>query len=415
MEPASGIRLGLRENLPQFALLVLVNAFVGAMVGLERSILPAIAEEEFQLAARTAILSFIVVFGVTKALTNYFAGRLSDRYGRKHVLVAGWLVAAPVPFLLMWAPDWNWVLAANVLLGVSQGLTWSTTVIMKIDLVGPRQRGLAMGLNEFSGYLAVAASALATGWIAARYGLRPEPFYLGVGYVAVGFLLSLLAVRETRHHVAHEVRTHHAGVEAPALSQREIFRRTSLSDRNLSSVSQAGLVNNLNDGMAWGLFPLFFAAAGMSLRQIGMLAAIYPAVWGIGQLFTGAWSDRIGRKGLIVWGMWIQAGGIAVTAAAPGFAGFATGGVLLGLGTAMVYPTLLATIGDVAHPSWRASAVGVYRLWRDLGYAVGALLAGITADLFGLAPALWLIAALTALSGVLAAQRMSETLAKGTT
>jgi MFS family permease len=415
MEAASGIRLGLRENLGQFALLVLVNAFVGAMVGLERSILPAIAEQEFQLAARTAILSFIVVFGVTKALTNYFAGRLSDRYGRKHVLVAGWLVAAPVPFLLMWAPDWNWVLAANVLLGVSQGLTWSTTVIMKIDLVGPRQRGLAMGLNEFAGYLAVAARALATGWIAARYGLRPEPFYLGVGYVAVGLLLSVLAVRETRHHVAHEVRTHHAGVEAPGFSQREIFRRSSLTDRNLSSVSQAGLVNNLNDGMAWGLFPLFFAAAGMSLRQIGTLAAIYPAVWGIGQLFTGALSDRIGRKGLIVWGMWIQAGGIAVTATLPSFAGFAAGGVLLGIGTAMVYPTLLAAIGDVAHPSWRASAVGVYRLWRDLGYAVGALLAGITADLFGLAPALWLIAALTALSGLIAAGRMSETLAKAGT
>ena len=414
MEPASGIRLGLRENLPQFALLVLVNAFVGAMVGLERSILPAIAEEEFQLAARTAILSFIVVFGVTKALTNYFAGRLSDRYGRKHVLVAGWLVAAPVPFLLMWAPDWNWVLAANVLLGASQGLTWSTTVIMKIDLVGPRQRGLAMGLNEFSGYLAVAASALATGWIAARYGLRPEPFYLGVGYVAVGFLLSLLAVRETRHHVAHEVRTHHADDVTPIPSQRQIFRRTSLSDRNLSSVSQAGLVNNLNDGMAWGLFPLFFAAAGMTLKQIGMLAAIYPAVWGIGQLFTGAWSDRIGRKQLIVWGMWIQAGGIALTASSPRFQGFAAGGILLGIGTAMVYPTLLATIGDVAHPSWRASAVGVYRLWRDLGYAVGALLAGITADLFGLAPALWLVAGLTVLSGLIAAARMRETLVKGT-
>lgn len=410
--PPPAVRLGLRENLPQFSLLVLVNAFVGAMVGLERSILPAIAEQEFQLAARTAILSFIVVFGVTKALTNYFAGRLSDRYGRKHVLVAGWLVAAPVPFLLMWAPDWNWVLAANVLLGVSQGLTWSTTVIMKIDLVGPRQRGLAMGLNEFAGYLAVAASALATGWLAARYGLRPQPFYLGVGYVAIGLLLSVWAVRETRHHVAHEVRTHHAGTPAPALGQGEIFRRTSLTDRNLSSVSQAGLVNNLNDGMAWGLFPLFFAAAGMSLRQIGALAAIYPAVWGIGQLFTGAWSDRIGRKGLIVWGMWIQAGGIALTATVPSFAGFAAGGVLLGIGTAMVYPTLLAAIGDVAHPSWRASAVGVYRLWRDLGYAVGALLAGITADLFGLTPALWLIAALTALSGLIAAGRMSETLAK---
>ncbi|MFZ2207146.1 MAG: MFS transporter [Porticoccaceae bacterium] len=410
MQSAPTIRLGLRENLGQFALLVLVNAFVGAMVGLERSILPAIAEQEFQLAARTAILSFIVVFGVTKALTNYFAGRLSDRYGRKHVLVAGWLAAAPVPFLLMWAPSWNWVLAANVLLGVSQGLTWSTTVIMKIDLTGPRQRGLAMGLNEFSGYLAVAASALATGWLAARYGLRPEPFWLGVGYVAFGLGLSVLLVRETRHHVAHEVRTHHGGDATPIPSQREIFRRASLSDRNLSSVSQAGLVNNLNDGMAWGLFPLFFAAAGMTLKQIGTLAAIYPAVWGIGQLFTGAWSDRIGRKQLIVWGMWIQAGGIAVTAAIQSFAGFAAGGILLGIGTAMVYPTLLATIGDVAHPSWRASAVGVYRLWRDLGYAVGALLAGLVADAFGIAPAIWLIAGLTFASGALAAVRMAETL-----
>lgn len=410
MASTPAIRLGLRENLGQFALLVLVNAFVGAMVGLERSILPAIAEQEFQLAARAAILSFIAVFGITKALTNYFAGRLSDRFGRKLVLVAGWLVAAPVPFLLMWAPDWNWVLAANVLLGVSQGLTWSTTVIMKIDLVGPQQRGLAMGLNEFAGYLAVAASALATGWIAAHYGLRPEPFYLGIGYVIAGFGLSALAVRETRHHVAHEVRIHHGEAAAPALGQREIFHRTSLGDRNLSAVSQAGLVNNLNDGMAWGLFPLFFAAAGMSLRQIGTLAAVYPAVWGIGQLVTGAWSDRIGRKGPIVGGMWVQAGGIALTAASTGFAGFAAGGVLLGLGTAMVYPTLLAAIGDVAHPSWRASAVGVYRLWRDLGYAAGALLAGLVADAFGIAPAIWLVAGLTFASGALAALRMSETL-----
>ncbi len=414
MQPAPAIRLGLRENLPQFALLVVVNAFVGAMVGLERSILPAIAEQEFRLVARAAILSFIVVFGVTKALTNYFAGRMSDRYGRKQVLVAGWLAAAPVPFLLMWAPSWNWVLAANVLLGVSQGLTWSTTVIMKIDLVGPKQRGLAMGFNEFAGYLAVAASALATGWIAARYGLRPQPFWLGVGYVACGLGLSVLLVRDTRHHVAHEVRTHHAASATPLPSQREIFRRTSLSDRNLASASQAGLVNNLNDGMAWGLFPLWFAAAGMSLHQIGALAAIYPAVWGIGQLVTGAWSDRIGRKGLIVWGMWVQAGGIAVTASAPGFAGFAAGGALLGLGTAMVYPTLLAAIGDVAHPSWRASAVGVYRLWRDMGYAVGALLAGLVADAFGLSAAIWLIAALTFASGALAAMRMTETLAART-
>lgn len=409
----AAIRLGLRENLGQFALLVLVNAFVGAMVGLERSILPAIAEQEFQIAARAAILSFIVVFGVTKALTNYFAGRLADRHGRKHVLVAGWLVAAPVPFALIWAPDWNWIVAANVLLGISQGLTWSTTVIMKIDLVGPRQRGLAMGLNEFAGYFAVAGSALATGWLAARYGLRPQPFYLGIAYVALGLGLSVLAVRETRQHVAHEARTHAGGDEAKLPSQREIFRRASLTDRNLSSVSQAGLVNNLNDGMAWGLFPLVFAAAGMSLAQIGTLAAIYPAVWGMTQIFTGALSDRIGRKQLIVWGMWIQTAGIAVTATAADFFGFGLGAVLLGVGTAMVYPTLLAAIGDVAHPAWRASAVGVYRLWRDLGYAAGALLAGITADLFGLAAALWLVAALTFLSGAIAAVRMNETLSRG--
>jgi len=410
----SAIRLGLRENLGQFSLLVLVNAFVGAMVGLERSILPAIAEHEFHVAARAAILSFIVVFGITKALTNYFAGRLSDRYGRKHVLVAGWLVAVPVPFVLMWAPDWDWIVAANVLLGISQGLTWSTTVIMKIDLVGPKQRGLAMGLNEFSGYFAVAGSALATGWLAARYGLRPEPFYLGIAYVALGLTLSALAVRETRHYVAHEVQAHHAGNEGVLPSQGEIFRRASLTDRNLSSISQAGLVNNLNDGMAWGLFPLVFAAAGMSLAQIGTLAAIYPAVWGMTQIFTGALSDRIGRKHLIAWGMWTQAAGIAVTALSKGFLGFSVGGVLLGVGTAMVYPTLLAAIGDVAHPAWRASAVGVYRLWRDLGYAVGALLAGVTADLFGLAAAVWLIAGLTFLSGVIVVARMRETLVSRT-
>ncbi len=406
---AATVRLGLRENLGQFLLLLLVNAFVGAMVGLERSILPAIAEHEFHIVARAAILSFIVVFGVTKALTNYFAGRLSDRFGRKHVLVAGWVTAIPVPFMLMWAPDWDWVVAANVFLGMSQGLSWSTTVIMKIDLVGPKRRGLAMGLNEFSGYFAVAASALATGWLAARYGLRPEPFYLGVVYVIAGLMLSMLAVRETRHHVAHEVKVHHASAGAATLTQGEIFRRTSLTDHNLSSVSQAGLVNNLNDGMAWGLFPLVFAAAEMTLTQIGVLAAIYPAVWGVSQIFTGALSDRIGRKWLIVGGMWLQATGIAVTAIAHDFTLFGGGAVLLGLGTAMVYPTLLAAIGDVAHPSWRASAVGVYRLWRDLGYAVGALLAGVTADLFGLSAAVWLVAWLTLLSGGVAAVRMSET------
>ena len=404
------IRLGLRENLSQFCLLILVNTFVGAMVGLERSILPAIAEQDFHVAARVAILSFIAMFGISKALTNYFAGRFSDQFGRKRVLVVGWLVAVPVPFVLMYAPSWDWIVGANLLLGMSQGLTWSTTVIMKIDLVGPRQRGLAMGLNEFSGYIAVAGSTLLTGWIAARYGLRPEPFYPGLIYVALGLLLSVLLVRETRHHVAHETQSHQAGADRNLPSQGEIFRRTTLTDPNLSSVSQAGLVNNLNDAMAWGLFPLVFASAGMTLTQIGILAAIYPAVWGITQAFTGAISDRIGRKQLIVWGMWVQAAGIVLTTMASRFLGFSLGAVLLGLGTAMVYPTLLAAIGDVAHPAWRGSAVGVYRFWRDSGYAIGAVLAGVTADLLGLAVPLWLIAGLTFLSGLVTAIRMTETL-----
>ena len=404
----SPVRLGLRENLGQFSLLVVVNAFVGAMVGMERSILPAIAEQDFHLAAKAAILSFIVVFGITKALTNYLAGRLSDRFGRKHVLVAGWLIAIPVPFMLMWAPRWDWVIAANVLLGISQGLTWSTTVIMKIDLVGPKQRGLAMGINEFAGYVALAGSALATGWMAARFGLRPEPFYLGIGFVAVGLALSVLAVRETGQLAVYEAKAY--AVQRADLTQAEIFRRTSLTDRNLSSVSQAGLVNNLNDGAAWGLFPLLFAASGMSLEQIGMLAAIYPAVWGCAQIFTGGLSDRIGRKNLIVLGMWLQAIAIAVIASSATFVRFAVGGVLLGVGTAMVYPTLLAAIGDVAHPSWRASAVGVYRLWRDLGYAVGAVLAGVLADAFGMSAALGVVAAATFASGLVVLVRMRETM-----
>ena len=403
------VRLGIRENLAQFSLLVVVNAFVGAMVGMERSILPAIATREFHLAARAGILSFIVVFGVTKASTNYLAGRLSDRWGRKPVLIAGWLVASPVPFLLMWAPTWSWILFANALLGVSQGLTWSTTVIMKIDLSGPKNRGLAMGLNEFAGYFAVAGSALATGWIASHFALRPEPFYLGIVFVSVGLGLSAILVRETKTHVAHEVMARQDLPPAQDLSQASVFWRTTLTDRNLSSASQAGLVNNLNDGMAWGLFPLFFAEASMSIAEIGALAAIYPATWGLGQLFTGALSDRVGRKWLIVSGMWVQAVGIAVVILARAFGGFATGAALLGLGTAMVYPTLLAAIGDVAHPSWRATSVGVYRLWRDLGYAIGAVIAGVTADALGLPAAMWLVVGLTFGSGALVAVRMRET------
>jgi MFS family permease len=404
----NGIKLGLRENWAQFSLLVLVNAFVGGMVGLERSILPAIAQHDFGMVAHTAILSFIVAFGLTKAATNYLAGRLADRFGRKHVLVAGWLIAVPVPFLLMYAPDWNWIIAANVLLGVSQGLTWSLTVIMKIDLAGPQQRGLAMGLNEFAGYLAVAASAFATAWIAELYGLRPEPFYLGIVFGLLGLTLSIFAVRETHPHVAHESAL--TAMPLRLLTQKDVFWRTTVTDRNLSSVSQAGLVNNLNDGMAWGLFPLWFAAFQMSLDQIGILTAIYPATWGIMQLATGALSDRIGRKWLIASGMWVQAAGIAVVLVSTGLTESVTGAVLLGIGTAMVYPTLLAAIGDVAHPSWRASAVGVYRLWRDLGYAIGALLSGIVADALGLSAAMAAVAVLTFASGVVVAIRMRETL-----
>ena len=405
----SAPRLGIRENVAQFSLLVLVNAFVGAMVGMERGILPAIAEEEFDLAARSAVLAFIVVFGVTKALTNYLAGLWSDRLGRKTVLVAGWLVAAPVPLLLMWAPTWNWILFANVLLGLSQGLTWSTTVIMKIDLAGPKNRGLAMGLNEFAGYFAVAGSALLTGFVAVEVNLRPQPFYLGVVYVVIGLLLSMFMVRETHGFAQEEARAE--DLRGPAPTQWQVFWRASVTDRNLSAVNQAGLVNNLNDGMAWGLFPLVFAVANMSLQQIGWLAAIYPAVWGLGQLFTGALSDRIGRKPLIVMGMWVQAGGIVLTAVSMSFSGFAWGAVLLGAGTAMVYPTLLAAVGDTAHASWRASAVGIYRLWRDLGYAVGAVLAGGIADAFGLSAAMWVIAGLTFVSGLWVAARMRESAA----
>ncbi len=399
------------ENWQQFSLLVVVNAFVGAMVGLERTILPKIAEAEFGMAARSAILSFIVVFGLSKALLNYFAGRYADHFGRKVILIVGWLVAAPVPFLLMWAPNWNWILLANFLLGISQGLTWSITVIMKIDLAGPAKRGLAMGLNEFAGYAAVAGSALATGFVASRYSLRPEPFYLGVAYVVVGLVLSIFFVRETHHHVKLETKAH----DEPgplSLTQKQIFLQTSFTDKNLSAVTQAGFVNNLNDGMAWGLFPILFSSHDLGLEQIAWLAALYPAVSGIFQLWTGHLSDSLGRKGMIAWGMWVQALGIGIVAYGSGFAPFAWGSVLLGLGTAMVYPTLLAAIGDVAHPSWRASAVGIYRLWRDSGYAVGALIAGIVADAFGLAAAVWVVAALTFLSGVVVAVRMRETLKK---
>jgi MFS family permease len=407
IESGHPIRLGLRANAAQFSLLVVVNAFVGAMVGMERTVLPTIAVDEFHLAARTAILSFIVVFGISKAVANYVAGRLADRFGRKHVLIAGWLVAVPVPFMLMWIVTWHGILLANVFLGVSQGLTWSTTVIMKIDLVGSARRGLAMGLNEFAGYLAVGGTALFTGWIASHWHVRPEPFYPGVAFVALGLLLSILVIRDTHNHAGREARL--ADRASEALPARDVFWRTTVADRNLSSVTQAGLINNLNDGIAWGLFPLLFAGAGMSLDRIGALAAIYPATWGLAQLATGALSDRVGRKWLIAAGMWVQGAAIGVVVVSQRFFGFAAGAVLLGLGTAMVYPTLLAAVGDVAAPAWRASAVGIYRLWRDLGYALGAVVAGMCADALGIAGAIWIVALITCISGLVVAVRMDET------
>ena len=401
----------MRANLAQFTLLVGVNALVGGMVGQERTVLPLLADRVFGLEAFTAALSFILAFGAVKAATNFFAGTLSDRYGRRPVLIAGWIIAVPVPLLLMWAPSWGWVIFANVLLGVNQGLTWSTTVIMKIDLAGPERRGLAMGLNEAAGYGAVAVTALATGYIAQHWGLRPEPFFLGLTYAGLGLGLSLFAVRETRGHAHHEAGNHVAASNdlRRGLSTREVFVLTSFRERALSSVSQAGLVNNLNDGLAWGLFPLLFAARGLSIASIGILAALYPAVWGVGQLITGPMSDRLGRKWLIAWGMWTQAGAIALIAVSTTFAMWALGAVALGAGTAMVYPTLLAAIGDVAHPRWRASSVGVYRLWRDAGFVVGALLAGTLADVFNFETAIWAVAVLTAGSGLVVAVRMYET------
>ncbi|CAN5805995.1 MFS transporter [soil metagenome] len=409
--PDRRLRLGLRQNLAQFSLLVGVNALVGGMIGQERTVLPLLAEREFGLTAFTAALTFIAAFGAVKAATNFFAGTLSDRYGRKPVLVTGWLIGLPVPLLLIWAPSWGWVIAANVLLGVNQGLTWSTTVIMKIDLVGPERRGFAMGLNEAAGYGAVAVTALATGYIAEHAGLRPEPFYLGLVFAGLGLGLSVLFVRETRGHAQFEAARHvarHVG-DNDALTTRRVFVLTSFREKALSSCSQAGLVNNLNDGLAWGLFPIAFAEAGLSVGRIGILAALYPAVWGVGQLVTGGLSDRIGRKALIAGGMLSQAAAIGWIAASSGFWAWALGAVVLGAGTAMVYPTLLAAIGDVAHPSWRARSVGVYRLWRDGGFAVGALLAGILADVASIDAAIWAVAALTAASGIVVMFRMYET------
>jgi MFS family permease len=403
---SSRVRLGLKENWRQFALLILINAFVGGMVGIERTVVPLIGSEEFGIASTTIVVSFIVSFGVIKALANLVSGQLADAWGRKRVLILGWLVGLPVPFMIIWAPSWGWIIAANALLGINQGLAWSMTVIMKIDLVGPKSRGLAVGLNEFAGYLAVGVTAFLTGYLASRYGLRPVPIYLGIGYAVLGALLSIMLVRDTRDHVRLE--TAAQPQQSTSMSFRDIFVLTSFGDRNLFAASQAGLVNNLNDGMSWGIFPLFFASFGLGVERIGILKAVYPATWGILQVATGPLSDRWGRKGLIVAGMWIQSAGLFLTAATRQFEWWLVGSLLLGLGTAMVYPGLIAAVSDASHPTWRARSLSVYRFWRDLGYAIGALSAGIIADIFGMAWAIGTIATLTFLSGAVVAVLMRE-------
>jgi MFS family permease len=405
------LRLGIGENWQQFSLLVLVNAFVGGMVGLERTVVPLIGTQEFGIGSEVVVFSFIIAFGVVKASVNLASGWLADRFTRRTVLIGGWIVGLPVPFMLGYGPSWTWIVGANVLLGVSQGFTWSMTVNMKIDLAGPRNRGLAMGLNEAAGYGAVGLTALATGYLASRYGLRPEPFYIGMAYAVLGLLLSVLLVRDTRAHARLEAALHHSPIGSSTPSTMEVFAETSWRDRTLFSVSQAGLVNNLNDGMSWGVFPLLFVANGVSLEGVGIIKAIYPVIWGVGQVITGPLADRVGRKPLIVWGMITQAiahGVIGFGLGTPFLAGLA-GSVLLGIGTAMVYPALLAAVGDGAHPAWRATSVGVYRFWRDLGYAIGALMAGVVASLLGLEWSVHVAGLLTLLSGLVAWKLMRDT------
>lgn len=403
---SASVRLGLRENWRQFSLLVLINAFVGGLVGIERTVVPLIGSEEFHIESTTLITSFIISFGVVKAFANLVSGQLADSWGRKRVLVIGWLLGLPVPFMIVAAPNWGWVVAANVLLGLSQGFAWSMTVIMKIDLVGPKSRGLAVGLNEFAGYFAVGATAFLTGYLASRFGLRPVPIYLGIGYAVLGTLLSILVVRDTREHV--RIESGGANKAASTLSFREVFALTSFRNRNLFAASQAGLVNNLNDGMSWGIFPLFFTSFGLGVERVGILKAVYPIVWGVCQVVTGPLSDRWGRKGLVVAGMWVQAAGLLLSAATGQFAWWLVASVLLGLGTAMVYPCLIAAVSDASAPSWRARSLSVYRFWRDLGYAIGALSAGLIADRFGFATAIYAIGALTFLSGAIVAVMMEE-------
>lgn len=393
-------RLELKENKGQFILLIIINAFVGGMVGLERTVLPRIAEAEFAIAAKTAILSFIIVFGIVKAITNYYTGALANKFGRRNLLIAGWVIGIPIPLILMYAPSWNWIIAANVLLGINQGLTWSSTVVMKIDLVGEKQRGLAMGLNEFAGYLAVALVAFLTGWIAGEYGLRPYPFYTGIVLVLLGLLGSILFVKDTKHHVAIET----TSSSIPRLDH--IFWNTTWRNNNLGSVTQAGLVNNLNDGMVWGIFPILLASRGFSITEIGIVTAFYPAVWGIGQLATGAMADRFCKKTMLFYGMLLQALALIAMLWATTLWHFITAAAVLGWGTAMVYPTFLATVAENTHPLDRAKSIGIFRLWRDLGYAIGAILTGLIADLFSIHAAILFIGVLTGLSSFVIKIRM---------
>jgi MFS family permease len=392
------LRLGLGGNWAQVALLMVINAFVGGMIGVERTVTPLVGADEFRIASTTLITAFIVSFGVVKAFSNLVAGPLADRFGRKRLLVVGWLVGLPAPFIVGWAPSWEWIVAANVLVGINQGLCWSTTALMTIDLGGPKARGRAVGLNEFAGYVSVGLTSLLSGYIAQRYGLRPAPFYLGIGYAAAGLVFSILLVRDTRRYVSLETSERFAGKGA-GLSFRQVFQRVTYRDRNLFAAAQAGLVNNLNDGAGWGIFPLMFKGAGLKVAQVGVLRGVYTFVWGGLQIATGALSDRFGRKRLTVAGMWVQAAGLGLTAASRHFAPWLAAAVIIGLGKAMVYPTLIASVSDASEPSWRAQALSVYRFWRDMGYAVGALAAGVLADLFGAPFAITSIAALTFASG----------------
>ena len=394
------VQLGLRENWKQFTLLVIINAFVGGMIGLERSILPRIAEVEFQVAAKTAILSFIIVFGIVKAITNYFTGALANKIGRKNLLTTGWLFGIPVPFILMFANSWDWIVAANVLLGINQGLTWSSTVVMKIDLVGEKQRGFAMGLNEFAGYMALAAVAFLTSWVASEYGLRPYPFYMGIALSLLGFFSCWLLVKDTKYHIAAETTTS----KVPKLTN--IFWETTWKNKNLGSVTQAGLINNLNDGMAWGLLPILLASKGFSIAQIGIVTAVYPGVWSLGQLITGKMADYFCKKDLLFLGMLLQGLALVALLFANTMVHFVSISCILGWGTAMVYPTFLATVAENTHPSDRANSFGVFRFWRDLGYAIGAILTGIVADTLGINASVLVIGLLTIFSAIVIFYRM---------